>query len=77
MVKEPLMKLIIYYFSALALAWLGLNAILIAVAYWDRDGALAPLVLGLLVTLGAVRLILATVRLYTRPKSGRGRGLLD
>ncbi len=70
------MKLLFFYCTGLALTWLALNAILVAVAYWSNDGALVPLILGLVgLSLGA-RLLLAAVRCYIRPQNGRHEGII-
>jgi hypothetical protein len=66
------MKLLFLYLSGLALAWLSLNAILVALAYWGRDGALMPLLLGLLGLGLAARLLLSAVRRYIHPRDRDG-----
>lgn len=70
------MKLLFFYIIGLTLAWLSLNAILVAVAYWSRDGALVPLISGLLGLALAARLILAAVRCFTRPPNGRHEDII-
>ena len=67
------MKLIIFYCTGLTLAWLGLNAVLVGVGNWSRDGALVPVLAGLMVLWLAVRALLATIRLYLPPKDQRDR----
>jgi hypothetical protein len=65
------MKVLCLYLSGLALAWLSLNAILVALAYWNRDGALMPLLLGVLGLGLAARLLLSAVRRYIHSRRDR------
>ncbi|UQZ88126.1 hypothetical protein C4J81_02425 [Deltaproteobacteria bacterium Smac51] len=72
------MKLILYYSCGLALAWMGVNSVMVGLAYWDSvDGALAPIVLGILILFFAARFIVRTVRMYVPPDRGDSHGLED
>lgn len=73
------MKLIILYLLGLVLAWLGLNAILVAVAHWGQAGAMVPLLSGGIILLVAIWFLLGAVRLYLRPsiRQKRGSSLVD
>ncbi len=72
------MKLLFYYFCALALAWAGVNSLLVGLAYWDNNvGAPVPMAAGLLLLLLAARFIILVVRLYLPPDHGESRELED
>lgn len=71
------MKLILYYFCGLALAWMGINSLMVGLAYWESsDGSLAPIVGGLLMLALAARFILQLLRIYL-PPPGEERELED
>ena len=61
------MKLVLAYLAGLTLAWLGIQSIFVAIAYWDTSGALLPLVLGICGVWVSMRLLLIAVRLYFKP----------
>ncbi len=68
------MKLLLYYLCALVLAWVGLNSLMVGLAYWDHAaGALAPIVCGILSLLLAARFIILVVRIYLPPDRGESR----
>lgn len=67
------MKLLFVYFLALAAAWLGLNAFMLGLAFWEFPGALAPLAAGAVLILISARLMFGVIRMYLRP--GRSRYL--
>lgn len=70
------MKFLFLYCFSLVFAWLGINSIMVGLAYWEFHGALMPLLAGTALSLTAVRLILATVRMYYPSKGGRDQDLI-
>ena len=70
------MKFLFLYCFSFIFGWLGINSIMVGLAYWDFSGALMPVVVGALLCLLAARLILATVRMYYPSKRGRDQDLI-
>lgn len=70
------MKFLFLYCFSLIFGWLGINSILIGLAYWNFAGALMPILAGGLMCLMSARLILATIRMYYRSKGSRDQDLI-
>ena len=70
------MKFLFLYCFSLIFGWLGVNSVMIGLAYWDFSGALMPIMAGFLLCLLSARLILATVRMYYPSKGGRDQDLI-
>ena len=62
------MKIIIYYILGFSLTWLGINSVMVALAYWSQPGAGMPLFTGSLSALIGVRFLLALIRQYIAPR---------
>lgn len=72
-----MLKLLFLYFSSLGLTWVGLCSIMFAISHWGFAGAFMPLIIGLVIVLAAVRLLLATIRIYIPPKNKRIKGVVN
>lgn len=70
-----MIKLCVLYCLGLGLSWLGLCSLMFALANWSSSGSLLPLTAGLLALALGGRFILATVRIYLRPKRRLRRDL--
>ncbi len=71
------MKLLIYYFCALAFIWAGVNSFLVGLAYWgNARGAFAPFAGSFVLMLLGARFIVAVIRIYVPPE-GESRRLED
>ena len=70
------MKFLFLYCFSLIFGWLGINSIMIGLAYWDFSGALMPILAGGLMSLISIRLMLATIRMYYPSKGGRDQDLI-
>lgn len=70
------MKFLFLYCFSLIFGWLGINSVMIGLAYWEFDGALMPVLAGGLLCLLAVRMILATIRMYYPSKAIRDQDLI-
>ena len=70
------MKFLILYCFSLLFGWLGINSVMIGLAYWEFSGALMPILAGGLLCLLSARLILATIRMYYPSKGTRDQDLI-
>ena len=65
------MKIIIFYIFGFSLSWLGINSVMVGLAYWGRSGAGGPLLAGGLTALIGMRFLLALIRQYFPPRDRR------
>lgn len=65
------MKIILYYILGFSLSWLGLNSVLIGLAYRGQPGAGMPLLAGGLAALIGMRFLLALIQQYFPPRERR------
>ena len=72
-----MLKLLFLYVTGLGLAWIGLCSLMFALSHWSFQGAMMPLLAGLLIMLIAGRFLLALVRIYLPPKNRRSRGIIN
>lgn len=72
-----MLKLLFLYFSSLGLTWVSLCSIMFGISHWGFSGAFMPVVIGLLILLIAIRLLLATIRIYLPPKNRRIKGVVN
>ncbi|MDR2946109.1 MAG: hypothetical protein LBV79_05130 [Candidatus Adiutrix sp.] len=65
------LKFLFLYCASLITGWLGIHSLLVGLAHWDDNGALAPAAAGTLAVLIAAALITATVRMCSLSKNSR------